>query len=605
MNRFCLFIFLSFFLFSNSANANKEIRDSVRTILNDSNMPDSLKVVRISELAFLDYNISPDENSSKEYMDQIFPLAKKLNGYDHLIPVYSTLAFIEDDPSHQSILIDSCLLLIEKSQSQEVKAIGWQSIGNMMLHDSKALNYYFDALDEIKGKGFYVLETSLYKDISSYYSARNDHFNQIKYAKLALESAQKSKVLYDIAEAWNDLGVAYYEVPSDDFMEDALEAFNKAKEIYENEIEDLRNGSNSYVYMVVCVNLSNVYFSKDDMDLATKYINEALVLALEYNQQEIQIDCYKRLSSIAKSRKDYDSAEKYLLKAIELLPEIHNIGTSYSHLSYSIHLELASLYSEAGKYKDAALYFQAGVNEYMQLHDLEITSANQKLAASYEEKRNQYELESLNENLTLKNRQNLLFILAAIIIIIAIVLLYYLQRYRIKTTRQKEQQKKSQAKLLELSRQQAELEARLNIQESSRLQKELLDGNMVVEDKNKILEDLKQYFAQHSELNKYKNQIESILLQQNRIESNLEEFKTGLQDVPPGFYNLLQEKADQKLTPLNLKYCRLMYTGLSSQEMADYLHVDLKTIRVSKHRLKQKLNLDKDEDLSAYLKNLI
>ncbi len=85
----------------------------------------------------------------------------------------------------------------------------------------------------------------------------------------------------------------------------------------------------------------------------------------------------------------------------------------------------------------------------------------------------------------------------------------------------------------------------------------------------------------------------------------MDEIKTGLQDVPLDFYVRLQKQADNRLTPLDLKYCRLIYLRTSSKEMAEQLFVDLKTIRVNKYRLKQKLKLGKEDDLQHFISTII
>jgi DNA-binding CsgD family transcriptional regulator len=44
-----------------------------------------------------------------------------------------------------------------------------------------------------------------------------------------------------------------------------------------------------------------------------------------------------------------------------------------------------------------------------------------------------------------------------------------------------------------------------------------------------------------------------------------------------------------------------MKMNLSSKEIANLLNVGADSIRVTKHRLKQKLNLDKEDDLVDFL----
>ena len=86
---------------------------------------------------------------------------------------------------------------------------------------------------------------------------------------------------------------------------------------------------------------------------------------------------------------------------------------------------------------------------------------------------------------------------------------------------------------------------------------------------------------------------------------SFEDFHDLFEKNHPNFYSKLQEKAEQKLTILDLKYCTYIFMNLSSKEIANIIHVSSNTVRTTKYRLKIKLNLGKDEDLSVYIKNLI
>lgn len=149
------------------------------------------------------------------------------------------------------------------------------------------------------------------------------------------------------------------------------------------------------------------------------------------------------------------------------------------------------------------------------------------------------------------------------------------------------------------------MQTRLKNEETEHLRKKLMEESELIEQKNKILSNLKNFFAEHADADKYKNRIQNILLQQIRIENNVNDMKTVFEDIPLDFYNRLQERADNKLTALDLKYCRLIYLKTPPKEMAELLFVDQKTVRVNKYRLKQKLKLTKEDDLNQYIETLI
>ncbi|RAV59160.1 hypothetical protein DIU36_07735 [Mucilaginibacter rubeus] len=59
----------------------------------------------------------------------------------------------------------------------------------------------------------------------------------------------------------------------------------------------------------------------------------------------------------------------------------------------------------------------------------------------------------------------------------------------------------------------------------------------------------------------------------------------------PGFFNALQQQAENSLTRLDLKYCSYILMGLDTKEIANRLGVEPKSIRMARYRLKQKLKL--------------
>lgn len=63
----------------------------------------------------------------------------------------------------------------------------------------------------------------------------------------------------------------------------------------------------------------------------------------------------------------------------------------------------------------------------------------------------------------------------------------------------------------------------------------------------------------------------------------------------------LQEKAHKKLTQLDLKYCAYLSLKLSAKRIAQLMSVEPKSVRMAKYRLKQKLNLTKEENLNDFL----
>jgi DNA-binding CsgD family transcriptional regulator len=140
-------------------------------------------------------------------------------------------------------------------------------------------------------------------------------------------------------------------------------------------------------------------------------------------------------------------------------------------------------------------------------------------------------------------------------------------------------------------------------QKNEQLQKELLVGAMHLNQKNELLANLTDQIKQESVSSL--QSINAAIKENLMLDKDFEQFKNNLQNLHPEFFGKLQQYADGKLTALDLKYCAYIYMKLSSKQIASTMHVEQKTVRMTKYRIKKKLGLDKDTDLDNFIENII
>ncbi len=91
-----------------------------------------------------------------------------------------------------------------------------------------------------------------------------------------------------------------------------------------------------------------------------------------------------------------------------------------------------------------------------------------------------------------------------------------------------------------------------------------------------------------------------------KIESNLNEqedmmaFKIQFEKIHPNFFKKLTAQCP-KLTSHDLKYCAYIRLNMTTQDIANLLYVEKKSVEMSKYRIKKKLGLEKGERLSEFL----
>ncbi len=134
------------------------------------------------------------------------------------------------------------------------------------------------------------------------------------------------------------------------------------------------------------------------------------------------------------------------------------------------------------------------------------------------------------------------------------------------------------------------------LQQNELLQKEILVTSVQLQEKNKVLQEIVKLHPD--------KQLEKMIRENLQSDEYFEEYRTLIKEAHPQFYSSLQLQAEGKLTDLDLKYCTYIYMKIPSKQMANMLHVEYNTVRMTKYRLKQKLNLEKDNDLYEFIQQL-
>ena len=83
-------------------------------------------------------------------------------------------------------------------------------------------------------------------------------------------------------------------------------------------------------------------------------------------------------------------------------------------------------------------------------------------------------------------------------------------------------------------------------------------------------------------------------------QSNWKEFETQFIQVHPGFYQQLYEK-HPNLTTYEQRICAFLRMNLNTKEVAMITGRSAKSIEVARSRIRQKLNLKRDDNLSSFL----
>ncbi|WP_430613293.1 hypothetical protein [Flavobacterium sp. JP2137] len=591
--RLILLLLLPFFSWGQD-----RIIDSLEVLLQDETLTDRERIIPLSQLALYYKN---DASKAIAMGQQSIDLAQKQRDRQYEIYAYSQMGMIYalygDVPKSYEYLtyIQNA---IKNSKEKDALAFGYNNMGviKLLLGDQEGLEDVYTSLSLV-AKTDYKLLALNYSILSNYYLSDVDSAE--KYSQLAVANALKSHDYHTLCYAYSVRGVRYLaefeKTRKPELLDLALMALEKAAAVYNQHPGYVRNSA----YINIVTNLLYVYQFKYEhqpdpnyLQAVDRYTKQILELPMESNEDYV-INHYMIRIKSAMIRSDLKAAEALFL---ELIPVVSLYPKQFRN-KYELHRQLALIYEENGNFQEAAHYFKAANTYYQQFYDDKYTKTGQQQNAKFELAKKEIEFQ--------ENQYLMLIGLGAVLIVLIFLIVFVVQ-----FTKQKKEEvllyakiKEEEAKNLEIAKINAELHAQLQTEETQRLQKEVLAKNIQVSHKNEILLHLKQDLQ--SDIPIDTQQLNKILKNENLLDKKFEEFERIIQQTHPEFYSRLQEQAQQKLTALDLKYCVYIFMQMPSKEMADLLHVELKTIRMNKYRLKRKLRLDKAEKLEEFIQNIV
>ena len=135
--------------------------------------------------------------------------------------------------------------------------------------------------------------------------------------------------------------------------------------------------------------------------------------------------------------------------------------------------------------------------------------------------------------------------------------------------------------------------------------KSLTAQTLHVIDKNQMLEDIQAKLKRilEEDPKEQKKRIRNLIKQIDFNFSNdtdWDDFKQTFERVHQDFFKNIQARSG-RLTPAEMKLASLMRLNLNSKEISSSLGISMDSLRISRYRLRKKLNLEKEDSLQQFL----
>lgn len=448
---------------------------------------------------------------------------------------------------------------------------------------------------------------------------------------------RKENHLDKLAENLNKIGETYYYNRQYDV---ALKSFKQALSIYKK-LNNITGIANSYGF------IGQTYEKSNDSQQAYKFQQLAL---LEFNKVKDQTGIakiYENLGSIYEDKLQLDSALKYFKLALAI-----NESKGDKMAQIEIINNIGDVYRKNGRYKESLTYTKNAVNQALAMNDhyqqasayrdlskafdlmgkhdsaYHYSEAGREIFMSIFSEDNKKQLLLLQTLFEIEQKDNaimqfendrqanrLIGIGAGMIIILLISLglsIISRQRLKIKNAQKLNEQNNN---LYEIQKQ--ALEADLY---NKQLKEEKLNGDLELKSKeltshtlhliqkNQLLEELKSKLNamikdEKRDQRKELKQLLNLISFNNNQDKNWEDFRIIFERVHEHFFDSLKKHCSN-LTSSDFRLVALLKMNLSSNDIATLLGISQDSLRISRYRLRKKLNLVEGENLSTFIQSL-
>lgn len=638
MFRYRLLIFLTGMLFGQTGDAQHLVIDSLKKVLGDHQLPVDTRIRTMTQLGRA--MSATDLPGALQLEKEALQLSHATQDAGYCALSYASLSQVYngmDSLTLASLAMDSALWYAERTSDKGIKGMVWYRKGRMedkLDQLQESFKSFLTAIQLLEGAHEYSTEANIYYFMSGSYGNLNDLENEEKYAQLCLKTALLSGLPDDLCNAYQTMGSSLqYRYRKDTTKKQLLEAC-----MYHNRLayNIARENSNRLlipsILSVIALNISNLYaefYPYGYKDSAIYYLDIALVTGQQTKQKSVVASCLGQLSDYARRDGDYKKAENYLLEALSVL---NSQRTTNSAIKIHILHNLADIAEQKGDKTKALDYYKQYVDYYQSFFNSEQLAAANKLEAQYESGKNERDLLVVQQQAAFNKKLNMVYLILIIASLLALLFLFrsYHFRLRLSTQRQKllEQENEdaelrayiaaAQTRQLGFEKQEAALRMLLKEEETARLyaeqqlletrkaflQKELLAGSLALEEKNELLQSLQKKISEISDSDPRFRKVGRIITERTRLDEDFESLKQDFAQIHPEFIIQLQQKADNGLTRIDLKYCVYILMGLSNKEIGSRLGIEAKSIRMARYRIKLKLGLEKEESLDQYIRTL-
>jgi tetratricopeptide (TPR) repeat protein len=464
-------------------------------------------------------------------------------------------------------------------------------------------------------------------------------YNQGHYAQ-AIDFYQRADKLFGtlgnknfLAVNLGEMGVLYY----------YNKQLGKSRAMYNKALVIYKQNHNLKGQAEIFGNIGHLYEKRRQYDSAFYYQNLALKTYTSANYKQGAAKIYENLGSIYEDLAKFDSAYTCFKHSLQLYREDNNEIASIEVIN-----NLGDILRKTGKYKESIVQSHRAMTLAGQTGNIyQLAACSKDLGKTYElinrmdsayhyaELSRKYSLEiysidgvkqtaflqvlydidkKSDEIVRLNNirKINRIIAFAAVVIgallIILVIVIFSRQRLKIKDQNALAKQKEAQHELMQLEIKNQQLEEESLKQQLDVKSRELSAHTLNLIKNNQLLEHLHSTLQAMVKEDKrdQKKQMQQVIAQINESfnhEQHWKEFTNAFEQVHQQFFDNIKKHSGE-LTSTDMRLIALLRINLGSADIATLLGISTDSLRVSRYRLRKKLNIPQGDNLTAFIQSL-
>jgi len=450
-------------------------------------------------------------------------------------------------------------------------------------------------------------------------------YSQGHYSQ-ALEYHQQANRIFSqlnektlLADNYNDLGIIYYQNMD---RKASRKQYDQSMRLYQTLNNKIGLGE-------TYGNIGHLYEKQQRYDSAFYYQRKALTAYSTADHKGGMAKIYENLGSIFEDLAQYDSARVYFDKSLVLYKTVNNqvssievinnigdilrktgdytAGLVYSRQALQMSVETKNEYQQASAYRDIAKSMNLLGKNDSAYHYMELS--RKYLLNIYSDQNNRqmsflqiiYDTDKKNDEIARLENAHKLNVIISIAVVVVVLLLVLMGLLTISRQRLKLRENTAIAdknKQINLAQQeQLELKSR-----------ELTTHTLQVIQHNQFLESMRSKLDEmiSDEKRDQKKQLQQLVRQisQNiNHDQQWKDFTMVFEQLHQSFFDRLKSYCDD-LTVNDRRLIALLKMNMSSKDMAAIFGISQDSLRVSRYRLRKKLNVPEGDNLSSFIQTI-